>query len=161
MGRLPALNFPEYQFRLRKGEEGYEVWDPLRGQWLVLTPEEWVRQHLIRFLSERMGVVPQYVSQEYPVTLGGMVQRADVVVCGRNGKPCLLAECKAPDVALEEEQRARSVLAQAVRYNSIVGARYVLLTNGKRHLCFEFDATRNRYQPLKSFPDLSVFFGIE
>ena len=90
-----------------------------------------------------------------------MAQRADVVVCGRNGKPCLLAECKAPDVALEEEQRARSVLAQAVRYNSIVGARYVLLTNGKRHLCFEFDATRNRYLPLKSFPDLSVFFGIE
>ena len=51
MWRLPALNFPEYQFRLRKGEEFYEVWDPLRGQWLVLTPEEWVRQHLIRFLT--------------------------------------------------------------------------------------------------------------
>lgn len=88
------LNFPEYCFRLRSGSGGYEVWDALRGMWLVLTPEEWVRQHLIRFLSERMGAVPQYVSQEYPVSLGGMSQRADIVVCGRDGKPCLLAECQ-------------------------------------------------------------------
>ena len=89
MGAFPVLNFPEYCFRLRSGSGGYEVWDALRGIWLVLTPEEWVRQHLIRFLSERMGAVPQYVSQEYPVSLGGMSQRADIVVCGRDGKPCL------------------------------------------------------------------------
>lgn len=108
-----------------------------------------------------MGAVPQYVSQEYPVLLGGMSQRADIVVCGRDGKPCLLAECKAPDVALEEEGVARNVLAQAVRYNSVVGARYVLLTNGRRHLCFEWDARAGRYAPLGNFPDLSVFFGIE
>ena len=63
MGAFPVLNFPEYCFRLRSGSGGYEVWDALRGIWLVLTPEEWVRQHLIRFLSERMGAVPQYVSQ--------------------------------------------------------------------------------------------------
>lgn len=75
MGAFPVLNFPEYCFRLRSGSGGYEVWDALRGMWLVLTPEEWVRQHLIRFLSERMGAVPQYVSQEYPVSLGGMSQR--------------------------------------------------------------------------------------
>ena len=81
MGAFPVLNFPEYCFRLRSGSGGYEVWDALRGIWLVLTPEEWVRQHLIRFLSERMGAVPQYVSQEYPVLLGGMSQRADIVVC--------------------------------------------------------------------------------
>ena len=161
MGAFPVLNFPEYCFRLRSGSGGYEVWDALRGMWLVLTPEEWVRQHLIRFLSERMGAVPQYVSQEYPVSLGGMSQRADIVVCGRDGKPCLLAECKAPDVALEEEGVARNVLAQAVRYNSVVGARYVLLTNGRRHLCFEWDARAGRYAPLGNFPDLSVFFGLE
>ena len=65
MWRLPALNFPEYQFRLRKGEEFYEVWDPLRGQWLVLTPEEWVRQHLIRFLSERIEDFLLPFSSEY------------------------------------------------------------------------------------------------
>ena len=146
MGAFPVLNFPEYCFRLRSGSGGYEVWDALRGIWLVLTPEEWVRQHLIRFLSERMGAVPQYVSQEYPVSLGGMSQRADIVVCGRDGKPCLLA---------------RNVLAQAVRYNSVVGARYVLLTNGRRHLCFEWDARAGRYAPLGNFPDLSVFFWIE
>ncbi len=161
MDSLPRLNFPEYRFRLRSGNGGYQVWDVLRGMWLVLTPEEWVRQHLIRFLSEQMGAVPQYISQEYPVSLGGMSQRADIVVFGQDGKPCLLAECKSSDVALEEAGVARNVLAQAVRYNSVVHARYVLLTNGRRHLCFEWIAPTGRYVPLDGFPDLSVFFGIE
>lgn len=77
-----------------------KIWDAVRRRWLVLTPEEWVRQHLIRLLVERGGVPPGNVSQEYPVALSGAAQRADVVVTGRDGRPCLLAECKAPDVPL-------------------------------------------------------------
>ena len=73
-----------------------KIWDAVRRRWLVLTPEEWVRQHLIRLLVERGGVPPGNVSQEYPVALSGAAQRADVVVTGRDGRPCLLAECKAP-----------------------------------------------------------------
>ena len=155
------LNLPTFEMKVSGTKQQPKILDVLRRKYVAITPEEWVRQHLIRFLSERMGAVPQYVSQEYPVSLGGMSQRADIVVCGRDGKPCLLAECKAPDVALEEEGVARNVLAQAVRYNSVVGARYVLLTNGRRHLCFEWDARAGRYAPLGNFPDLSVFFGIE
>ena len=96
-----------------------KIWDAVRRRWLVLTPEEWVRQHLIRLLVERGGVPPGNVSQEYPVALSGAAQRADVVVTGRDGPPCLLAECKAPDVPL-----GREVFAQAVRYNSVVAAPY-------------------------------------
>lgn len=125
MGALTQLNFPRFVFRMRLTENPPKIWDAVRRRWLVLTPEEWVRQHLIRFLVERGGVPPGNVSQEYPVALSGTAQRADLVVTGRDGRPCLLAECKAPDVPL-----GREVFAQAVRYNSVVAAPYVLITNG-------------------------------
>ena len=121
-----------------------KIWDAVRRRWLVLTPEEWVRQHLIRLLVERGGVPPGNVSQEYPVA-----------VTGRDGRPCLLAECKAPDVPL-----GREVFAQAVRYNSVVAAPYVLITNGLLHCCSSLDRSTGRYAVVEGLPDLSPFLGI-
>ena len=106
MSALTQLNFPRFVFRMRLTENPPKIWDAVRRRWLVLTPEEWVRQHLIRLLVERGGVPPGNVSQEYPVALSGTAQRADVVVTGRDGRPCLLAECKAPDVPLGRSGRA-------------------------------------------------------
>ena len=126
-----------------------KIWDAVRRRWLVLTPEEWVRQHLIRLLVERGGVPPGNVSQEYPVALSGTAQRADVVVTGRDGRPCLLAECKAPEIRIDER-----TLAQAVRYNSVLGARFVILTNGLRHYCCEY--RDGKYVQLSGFPDFSA-----
>jgi len=122
------------------------VWDPLRGDWLVLTPEEWVRRHLIQWLIGR-GIPPQRIIQEYPVPLNGQPQRADVVVVDRQGRPQLVAECKAAGVKID-----RSVLAQAVRYNSVTHARYVMLTNGLSH--YLYACIDGRYAPVSSFPDL-------
>ena len=155
MSGLPKLNFPAIRLRARRRGDGVEVWDSLRGIYLVLTPEEWVRQHLIRFLVERGGVPPGNVSQEYPVALSGTAQRADLVVTGRDGRPCLLAECKAPDVPL-----GREVFAQAVRYNSVVAAPYVLITNGLLHCCSSLDRSTGRYAVVEGLPDLSPFLGI-
>ena len=155
MPALPKLNFPAIRLRARRRGDGVEVWDSLRGIYLVLTPEEWVRQHLIRFLVERGGVPPGNVSQEYPVALSGTAQRADLVVTGRDGRPCLLAECKAPDVPL-----GREVFAQAVRYNSVVAAPYVLITNGLLHCCSSLDRSTGRYAVVEGLPDLSPFLGI-
>ena len=155
MPALPKLNFPAIRLRARRRGDGVEVWDSLRGIYLVLTPEEWVRQHLIRLLVERGGVPPGNVSQEYPVALSGTAQRADVVVTGRDGRPCLLAECKAPDVPL-----GREVFAQAVRYNSVVTAPYVLITNGLLHCCSSLDRSTGRYAVVEGLPDLSPFLGI-
>ena len=152
---LSPLNFPRYRFRLRAMDRPARIWDALRRQWLVLTPEEWVRQHLIRYLTTETGALPASVSQEYPVALGGMAQRADVVVTGRSGRPCLLAECKAPEVSLD-----RSVLSQAVRYNSVVQAPYIVITNGLQHFCCSLDLSTGKYTALDGFPDLSPFFRV-
>lgn len=144
----PRLNFPAYSFRMRSDGGQERVWDDIRKTWLVLTPEEWVRQHLVRWLSGENGVPPQLITQEYPVCLSGQPQRADVVVFGRDGKPLLLAECKEPACGI-----AQSVLDQAVRYNSVLKARYVMLTNGMKHYIYEAGADGG-YTPLESFPEL-------
>ena len=147
MTTLPKLNFPAIRLRARRRWESVEVWDALRGSYLVLTPEEWVRQHLTAYLTTRCGVQPTRIVEEYAVALNGQPQRADVVVVDRHAAPLLLAECKAPDIPIGEK-----ALAQAVRYNSVLGARYIVLTNGMKHYCYEYDGTR--YTPLSGFPDL-------
>ena len=91
MERLFQLNFPRYVFRLRVDAAPPQIWDGVRKRWLVLTPEEWVRQHLIRFLVEEKGAFAACVSQERPVELAGTRQRADVTVTGRDGRICLVA----------------------------------------------------------------------
>ena len=118
MSGLPKLNFPAIRLRARRRGDSVEVWDSLRGIYLVLTPEEWVRQHLIRFLV------------------------------GDRAEPVLLAECKAPGIPINSQ-----TLAQAVRYNSVLGARYIILTNGLRHYCCEY--RDGEYAQLTGFPDFS------
>ncbi len=108
----------------RSSDGGVEVFVPLRG-WLVLTPEEWVRRHVVGYLVECKGVPPTSIREEFPVELNGQPQRADIVVFGPDAKPALLVECKAPEVAVDSE-----VVAQAVRYNSIVRAPKLMVTNG-------------------------------
>lgn len=150
---LPRLNLPAADFRVRReADGGLRIWDALRRKWLVLTPEEWVRQHLLRMLTGRMGVPPAAISQECPVCIEGMPQRADVVVFAGDGKPLLLAECKAPDAGADP-----AAYAQAVRYNTVLGARYILVTDGMKHFAYEY-APDGTYTSLERLPDLSGAF---
>jgi len=146
---LPRLNFPPVRLRARRRGGTVEIWDGLRGIYLTLTPEEWVRQHLIAYLVAACGVQPKRIVEEYAVNLNGQPQRADVVVADDRGAPLLLAECKAPDVTVNER-----TLAQAVRYNSELDARWIILTNGLRHYCWE--RRDGRYRQLAGFPDLTA-----
>ncbi len=147
MSELTKLNFPAIRSRARRCGKQVEVWDELRGIWLVLTPEEWVRRHLIAYLTNHCGVHPMRIVQEYAVLLNGQDLRADVVVVDDHAAPLLLAECKAPNVGIGQH-----AFAQAVRYNSILGARYLILTDGIRPYCHEF--RDGAYIPLNDFPYL-------
>lgn len=146
MSQLQKLNFPSIRLRARRNAAGkVEVWNELRNQYLVLTPEEWVRRHLVSYLIHSCHVPPQRIVEEYAVRLNSQPQRADVVVVDSEGRPLAVAECKAPEVAISEQ-----TLSQAVRYNSVLGARYLLLTNGLRHYCWE--KTPTGYVPRQHFP---------
>ena len=146
--QMPALHFPPLVWRSRRRGSQTEVWDALRQCYLVLTPEEWVRQHLIGYLVSHCGALSLRIVQEYPVPLNGQPQRADVVVVDDAARPLLLAECKAPEVPID-----RAVFAQAVRYNSVLGARYAVLTNGLTHYCWE--VCGGQYRPMQGFPDFT------
>ncbi|MBQ4279487.1 MAG: type I restriction enzyme HsdR N-terminal domain-containing protein [Rikenellaceae bacterium] len=146
MERHPRLNFPVFRFRVTADGARHRIWDTVRGRWLVLTPEEWVRAHVLRYLTACAGVPGALIRGEYPVSLNGQPQRADVVVCTRDGQPWLLVECKAPEVEV-----LRPVLDQAVRYNSVLGARYVWITNGLTHYCYRLSPGGD-YEPMDCLP---------
>jgi hypothetical protein len=136
------LIFPTISPRL-KSEEGEKfIWDSLRGKWLVLTPEEWVRQHTIGWLVTHKGIPALRITQEYPVKINSLNQRADIVVMNEFAKPHILVECKAPEIDIDQE-----VVMQAIRYNSVVQARYIVLTNGKK--LFFFEHRNGQYLPTK------------
>ena len=145
MSKAPQINFPAIDLNLKTVDGQTFVWDSLRGKYLLLTPEERVRRHAIAFLVSHCGVLPQSIAQEYPVTINGTAQRADIVVMGTDLRPVILVECKAPEIAITEQ-----VWSQEVRYNAVLGARYIILTNGHKHLCAEL--TAEGYRRLPHFP---------
>ena len=107
------------------------------------------RGEVIAYLVSHCGVLPKRIVQEYAVPVNGQPQRADVVVVGDGAEPLVLAECKAPEIRIDER-----TLSQAVRYNSVLGAQFVILTNGRRHYCCEY--RDGRYVQLAGFPDFAT-----
>lgn len=150
VSRLPQLNFPPFNFRVTARGENMHIWDACRRVWLVLTPEEWVRQHMVMFLVEVCGIERAMVRHECPVCIEGTRQRADIVVYGRDARPLLLVECKAHDVDINA-----AVFSQVVRYNAVLAARYIAVTNGIKHFIHE-RGSDGRYTPLQKFPDFNI-----
>lgn len=134
---LPRLNLPKITgLRLRRDHaQRLQIWDAARKQWLVLTPEEWVRQHFIHLLISAHAVPYSLVVQEYYFGATGLRARADIVVFAPGTtEPWLVVECKAPSVALSQE-----VLEQVGRYNTMLSVQYVAVTNGMQHAYFRVD----------------------
>lgn len=136
--------------RIRKDARGngFQVWDSLRGRWLVLTPEEWVRRHFIAFLVSQLRVAPTSIAQEVRI---GAFGRADIVVYDSLGEPRMVIECKAPDVALTDQ-----TLEQVGRYNSLLGVRFVAITNGIDHYYFEIDHQNGVTRRINCPTDLDI-----
>ncbi|PIE50606.1 MAG: hypothetical protein CSA38_02235 [Flavobacteriales bacterium] len=130
---LPKLNFTEsFDFQLRKDKDKYFIYDITRKNWLLLTPEEWVRQHWIHHFTQTKGFATSALISEKKIELNGLTKRIDLLVTKKT-KPYLLIECKAPKVPLTEK-----TFEQTARYNSIIQAQEILLTNGLQHIWAEF-----------------------
>jgi hypothetical protein len=121
-----GLNLPPIEARIRKGTgEKETIFDPLRKKFVALTPEEWVRQHVIHFLLDHLQYPASLISVEASLKYNRLKKRTDIVVHGRDGKPALIVECKAPKIRI-----TREVLEQAAMYNMPMQVRYLVLTNG-------------------------------
>jgi len=133
---LPDLAFPRpYAFDIRRRDGRYCILDRVRKRFVTLTPEEWVRQNLVEYLVRELGCPRALIAVETGLERHGEPFRADVIVYRRDGGPVLLAECKEPGVRVDQ-----SAFDQIANYNQVVGAGYLLVTNGRVHHCWRIDA---------------------
>jgi hypothetical protein len=143
--KLPELKLPPIQTQIKsKGGETF-IFDRIRKKLIVLTPEEWVRQHFIHLLIEHLNYPAGLFQVERGHSYFGSTKRSDILVLDTSGNSLLLVECKSTDVPINE-----SALHQLATYNKTVQARYVCLTNGLKH--FIWERKDNEYVQLSRFP---------
>lgn len=144
---MKQLNFPGYEFDIHTDEGKTVIFDPIRKKYVRLTPEEWVRQHLVQHLIQDRGFPPGYAVIEKGFQYAGTPVRADVIMHDLQGKPVLMAECKAPEVKIKE-----GVFEQLARYNTVVQATYLVVTNGLQHYCCTKEGSQAGYRFLQELP---------
>ena len=144
---MEKLNFPSYEFRLRQESGQILIFDPFRKKYVVLNPEEWVRQHLARYLTEEKKVPAGLLSIEAAIRVASVHKRYDLVVFTNAGKPLLVAECKAAGIKVDQQ-----VLDQALRYNIPLEAPLIVVTNGLSHYCFRLDREKSQFAPVNAIP---------
>ena len=128
------LNFPAYNFNIKREENANYVFDILRKKYVLLTKEEFVRQHLSHFLVYEKGFPTSLLAVERGLEVNSRKKRFDLLAFNKQGKPLLLIECKSPDVFLSDE-----TLMQIAIYNSHFECKYLLITNGVRHVLISAD----------------------
>ena len=145
---LQTLNFPKYPFRFKNSENKVSIFDAIRNKFVILQPEEWVRQHCIQFLIHEKKYPKSLINIEKELTINDIKKRYDIVVFNPNGSIQLIVECKAPDVPLNQ-----SVFDQISQYNLILNASYLMVTNGINHYYCVMDFEQEHYKFLKEIPN--------
>ena len=135
------LNFPEYNFNIKTEKDVNYVFDIIRKKWLLLTPEEWVRQHTVQFLIQEKKYPTSLIALERGLAVHSRKKRFDVLVFNTEGEPILLVECKRPGVKINQE-----VFDQIALYNAVFHAKILLVTNGLNHLCVQYNSDHTNYQ---------------
>jgi hypothetical protein len=133
---FPQLNLPEAELRLRKVGESTQIYDAFRMRWVSLSPEEWVRQHFLHFITEVHHYPKNRIAVEFTLNLNGMKKRADIVVFDSAMQPWMLIECKHAKVPLTQ-----AVFDQAARYNLSLKVPYLAITNGMSLLLAVIEGT--------------------
>lgn len=119
------IAYPEPSFQIKESNGQHLIFDTLRKKWLVLTPEEWVRQNLVQYFIQVKGYPSTLIALEKIIRLGELKKRFDILIYDAHHKPWMMVECKAPTVKLDE-----SVLHQLLRYHISVPAGYLIISNG-------------------------------
>ena len=145
---MPNLNLPPVRLKVREEDGKLQVFDRLRGKYVALTPEEYVRQHFVDYLSGSLHYPSGLMANEVSLNINGLSRRCDTLVSDREGRPFMIVEYKAPSVQITQD-----VFDQIARYNMVVGAKYLTVSNGLNHYCCAVDTKTGSYQFLPSIPD--------
>lgn len=142
------LNLPDYQIKLSGTAARPAIWDMLRRKYVALTPEEWVRQHFIHYLIERLGYPPTLLANEVGLDIGnGKHLRADTVLYDTTLSPRMIIEYKAPDIPLSQK-----VFDQISVYNQLLHVDYLVVSNGMESYCCKMDYEHKKYLFLEDIP---------
>lgn len=144
---MQKLNFPEYQFRFKSSENKVSIFDRIRKKFVVLTPEEWVRQHTIQYLIDEKKYPESLINVEKLIKLNGLSKRYDIIIFNPNGSIYLIVECKSAAVKITQ-----NVFDQIARYNLALDAEYLMITNGLDHYYCQMNYVDERYTFLKDIP---------
>ncbi|SFE48388.1 type I restriction enzyme HsdR N-terminal domain-containing protein [Thermoflexibacter ruber] len=149
---LTKLSLPEVKFQTQVKDSKTFIFDVIRKKYIMLTPEEWVRQHFVHYL----------IANEYPKSLinvesglhyNNLQKRSDVIVYDRQGSPFLLIECKASSVMLTQQ-----AVNQALMYNYVLKSKYLAITNGLHHLYYKIDYEKGGSELLKELPPFEMTY---
>ncbi len=145
---MQKLNLPEYTFRIKKDNGKELIFDSIRKKFIVLTPEEWVRQNFIMFLKKQKKYPESLMAVEKQIMVNGKQRRFDLLTYLRNGQPHLIAEFKAPTVKITQD-----AFDQVVRYNMVLRVERVIVSNGLQHFACEIDYVNGTYSYMKEIPE--------
>ncbi|NLP56983.1 type I restriction enzyme HsdR N-terminal domain-containing protein [Lutibacter sp. B1] len=145
---MQLLNLPTYKFKIKSSENKYFIFDIVRKKYVSLTPEEWVRQHIIHYLIEEKKYPISLIAIEKQLTINKLTKRTDILVFNTDGLPHIIVECKSPSVKITQES-----FDQIARYNLKLEATYLLVTNGLEHFHCYMDTIKEQYIFLESIPN--------
>ena len=145
--KLARLNFPEYQFKFKYKENKYFIFSEIRKKYLQLTPEEWVRQHCVQYLLQEKNYKKISLNEERSFKINDIEKRYDIVSYSNDASIDLLVECKAPDIKIKQ-----NTFDQIARYNLVLKADYLMLSNGLEHYFCQMDLRNQTYNFLPDLP---------
>lgn len=145
---MERLNLPTYSFNIKFKEQRKYIFDFIRKKFVLLTPEEWVRQNFLKFLVEEKKYPASLIAVEKEFKLNTLSKRSDALVYNRSGQPFLIIECKATTVKIDQK-----VFDQIARYNMKLNVELLVVTNGLEHYCCKIDIENQKYYFLKDIPE--------
>ena len=148
---MRKLNFQLYNFRFKNSENKVSIFDAIRKKFIILTPEEWVRQHVVQFLLEEKKYPHSLINVEKVLKVNGLRKRYDVVVYNSDGSIFILIECKAPEIKI-----AQATFDQIARYNMTMRASFLMVTNGLNHYFCQMDFENEKYHFLEELPNYKL-----
>lgn len=144
---MQTLNLPSYDYKLRKKNGKVEIWDTQRKKYIVLSPEEWVRQHFIYYLINTKQFPGGLIQVESKLKFKMLDKRSDIIVYDKTAQPLILIECKAPSIKITQQ-----TFDQVTIYNQIIKAPYIIVTNGLTHYCCKIDLAKKEFVFLPDIP---------
>lgn len=144
---MVELNLPSFEYRIKKTDGKIFIFDEIRKKFVSLTPEEWVRQHVVNYMIAHLRYPRALIRIEGGTRYNQLRKRTDIVVYTRSGAPWMVVECKAP-----EQKVGPATLRQISVYNATLRALYIAVTNGITTVCACVSTDSSAAQVLSQFP---------